>query len=230
MTETCAISAIVPVHNGERHLAESLESILAQTRPADEVIVVDDGSTDGSADVARKFAPAVSVRTQSHQGAAAARNAGVESSRGACVAFLDGGDLWMPDKLARQMAALEKDPALDMVLGQMEQFLSPELDASHRQKILGHGVITPGYTAGAMLIRRASFLRAGPFPAQWRVEEYIDWYVHADEVGLKGLMLEGVVLRRRLHGHNIALAERDARRLIDAAIALRGKQEKGRGA
>src|SRR5690606_28366702 len=111
------VSVIIPVYNGERYLAEAVHSILAQTVPTLEIIVVDDGSTDGTARVAQRFGDAVCYVYQPNRGPAAARNRGLERARGEIVAFLDADDLWREGKLACQCARLEADPTLDIVLG-----------------------------------------------------------------------------------------------------------------
>jgi glycosyltransferase involved in cell wall biosynthesis len=102
------VSVIIPCHDSARWLAETLESALAQTWPTVEVIVVDDGSTDGSVTVAQGFtARGVRVVSQPNQGAAAARNTGLQHARGAYLQFLDADDLLAPDKLERQVRLLE---------------------------------------------------------------------------------------------------------------------------
>lgn len=102
------VSIIIPCHNSARWLAEALESALAQTWSTVEIIVVDDGSTDGSGAVAQGFAArGVQVVSQPNQGAAAARNTGLRQARGAYVQFLDADDLLAPDKLERQVRLLE---------------------------------------------------------------------------------------------------------------------------
>jgi glycosyltransferase involved in cell wall biosynthesis len=98
------VSVIVPVFNAEATLAETLRSALAQSYEAVEIIVVDDGSTDRTAEIAAGF-PAVRLIRRANRGAAAARNAGIAASRGAWLAPLDADDLWHPAKLARQVAA-----------------------------------------------------------------------------------------------------------------------------
>lgn len=110
MTAVPTVSAIIPVHNGARYVAESIRSVLAQSHPALECIVVDDGSTDGTAGVVAAFGSGVVVVTQDHRGVAAARNAGMRIARGDCFAFLDADDVWLPDKLAVQVAALRAEP------------------------------------------------------------------------------------------------------------------------
>jgi glycosyltransferase involved in cell wall biosynthesis len=222
----CAlISAIIPVYNGERYLAEAIRSILAQDYRPLEVIVVDDGSADVSADVARTFGPQVRVHVQPHAGVAAARNLGANFAEGVVLAFLDADDLWTEGKLSLQMAALREDEALDMVFGHVSQFYSPDLDPALREQIAYAREVMPAYISGAMLIRRESFFRAGLFASEWRVGEFIDWYLRAQEKGLRTLMLADVVLLRRLHASNMGIRERGSRadyaRILKAAMDRR---------
>ena len=108
MADVPAISVIIPVFNRRHCLAATLRSVLAQTFTDFEVIVVDDGSTDDSAAVARGFGDRVRVLSQPNRGASAARNAGLRAARGKWIAFLDSDDFWSPQKLERQLAVLQK--------------------------------------------------------------------------------------------------------------------------
>jgi glycosyltransferase involved in cell wall biosynthesis len=204
------VSCVVPVWNYGRYIGEALRSILDQTWPRKEIIVIDDGSTDGSAQVAHRIAPQAVVYSQPHAGPGAARNRGVELAKGTFLAFLDADDLWSPETLSRRMAAFEKDPALDMVFGQVEQFCSPELSAAEKAKWGNVGGVMQARHAGAMLIRRESFLRAGTFPTQRLLGEFIEWYALARDKGLRETMLSDMSLRRRVHGGNTVLRERAA--------------------
>jgi glycosyltransferase involved in cell wall biosynthesis len=221
------LSVIIPVYNGERYLAEALESVLLQTYCPGEVIVVDDGSTDGSAEVARSFAAQVTLCTQPHSGAAAARNKGIELSRGSLLAFLDADDLWVEDKLMRQAAVLHGRPTIDMVFAHVVHFLSPDIDRDVRARIHCPPQPEPGFVPGAMLIRRKAFQRVGPFETGWRVGEFIDWHARAVDAGLTGVMLPQVLLRRRLHAENTGIRQRGARK--DYARILKATLDRRRG-
>ena len=108
-----AVSVVVPLFDTERYIAEAMASVLAQTFPDFELIVVDDGSRDGGPAIARGFAdPRVTVVTQANRGLAGARNRGISLARGRYVALLDADDRWAPAKLARHVAALDADPGI----------------------------------------------------------------------------------------------------------------------
>lgn len=194
------VSVVIPVHNGERHLSEAIESVLTQEGDL-EVIVVDDGSTDRSGEIASLY-PGVRRLSQPHRGAAAARNAGVAAARGDRLAFLDADDVWMRDKLSLQSAALTQDAELDGVLGHVEQFHSPELSEVFKATVRCPEGSQPAFHPGALLIRRAAFDRVGPFDETLRIGETIDWFARAAERHLKFMMPPEVVFRRRLHETN----------------------------
>ena len=97
------ISCVIPVFNGERYLGEALESVLAQSYQPLEVIVVDDGSTDETAEVARRYGERVRYVWQPNAGETAARNLGLTAAHGEFIAFLDADDVWDSEKLERQI-------------------------------------------------------------------------------------------------------------------------------
>jgi glycosyltransferase involved in cell wall biosynthesis len=109
-----SISVVIPAYNASRFIAETLESVLAQTLQPDEVLVIDDGSTDDTAAIAESFAPRVRVYRRSNQRQAAARNFGVQQATSEWIAFIDHDDLWEPNKLERQMAELARHPEADL--------------------------------------------------------------------------------------------------------------------
>jgi len=224
------VSVIIPVYNGERYLAEAIESVSAQTYRPIEIIVVDDGSTDNSADVAKSFTNfQVRYCYQTNSGQGAARNRGVDLARGSFLAFLDADDVWLADKLTSQMMAFENNPDLDMVFGHVSQFHSPEIDVHLKAKMNREEQRMSGYFAGTMLIKRESFLRIGPFATHWRIGEFIDWYSKAMEKGLKNFILPKVVMRRRIHSANMGIRERSSQtdyvRILKAALDRRREKD-----
>jgi glycosyltransferase involved in cell wall biosynthesis len=108
-----SVSVVMPVYNVERFVAASIDSVLAQTYSDFELIIVDDGATDGSVEICRGFAdPRIRIIHQRNRGLAGARNTGIAAARGRFIALLDSDDIWLPDKLARHVAHLEADLGL----------------------------------------------------------------------------------------------------------------------
>lgn len=225
------ISVIIPVYNTEKYLAESIESVFSQTYRPVELIVVDDGSTDGSAAVARRYLPRLTCLRQANAGSSAARNAGLLAAQGDFYAFLDADDIWTEDKLALQFAAFRSDPRLDVIFGHIEQFYSPELDAEYRKRISCPGGLIPGYCSSTMLVKRQAFLRAGMFNPEVFIGEDMEWYFRAQEADLQIGMLPDLVYRRRLHETNKGLVRKQQQiqrvRIIKAALDRRRSKNAG---
>jgi glycosyltransferase involved in cell wall biosynthesis len=204
------VSVLVGAYNAERYLGEALRSVLAQSYRPLELIVVDDGSTDRTAEVAQRHG-SVLYAYQENAGNGAARNRAVELASGELFAFLDADDRFVPGKLERQWEALEADPALDLVFGHVREFVSPELTEEQRAAIRPPSPTAPWTAPNLMLIRREAFFRVGAFSEELRVGVTVDWYARALEGGLRSLMLPDVVLERRLHLDNNGLRESDSR-------------------
>jgi glycosyltransferase involved in cell wall biosynthesis len=206
------ISVMIGVYNAAPYLGEAIDSVLAQTYRPLELIVVDDGSDDGSGDVARSYGDSVTYAYQENAGNGAARNHAVRLASGELFAFLDADDRFVLDKLERQWEALQADPALDIAFGHVREFVSPELTDEQRSAIRTPAPGPAPWTApNLMLIRRESFLRVGPFSEAVKVGVTVDWYARATEKGLRSVMLPEVLLERRLHMANNGLRERESR-------------------
>ncbi len=200
------VSVIIPVYNGEQFLAEAIESVLAQTYHSYELIIVDDGSTDGTREIALSY-PVVKYVCQTNSGTASARNRGIEIAQADYLAFLDADDLWMPHKLSLQVKAFEADPALEIVSGYVEQFVSAELDQQAAQRFSFHDAPLPGYSPTAILIRRSVINKIGPFHEARTRAEAVSWFSDVLEIGQRILILPDVVARRRIHGRNASLID-----------------------
>jgi glycosyltransferase involved in cell wall biosynthesis len=207
------ISVVIPCYNAAAYVGEAVRSVLTQTLPPHEVIVIDDGSTDASATVLAEFGSSVTLMRQANQGVAAAVNHGVSRARGEAIAFLDADDLWMPDKLERQVAVLTPEPSLDAVFTHLTQFVSPELPADTRSHLKGDGTVMAGLVKGTMLIRSAALQRLGSFDAAHTHADFIAWFASANAQEFRWVMLDQPLYRRRLHESNLsrreALQQRD---------------------
>jgi len=159
-----AISCIVPVFNGERYLKEALDSIRVQTYRPLEIIVADDGSTDGTTAIVAGYGEEVLSLFQPNAGPAAARNLGLSAAQGEFVAFLDHDDLWHPEKLARQMARFRGRPELDLCVTHARNFWIPELEQeAARYQDHRRAEAVPGYYASSLLARRGLFDTVGRY-------------------------------------------------------------------
>jgi glycosyltransferase involved in cell wall biosynthesis len=211
----------MPVHNGERFLAEAIDSVLAQTYPHREVVVVDDGSVDGSADIARSRP--VRWIGQANQGVAAARNAGLAAARGELIAFLDQDDVWLPHKLEAQVEFLGANPEVDMVISPFEVAVEPgATPLSWYEPGAGMDVqLVP--LLGALLARRSSAERIGGFDTRYRIASDTDWVMRARDAGLVVRGALGVCMRYRMHEGNASRQEdlmmREVRTVYRASVA-----------
>jgi glycosyltransferase involved in cell wall biosynthesis len=217
-SRTPLVSVVIPAYNAAAFLGDALASVAAQDCGPIETIVVDDGSSDRTAEVARSFQPPVTLIAQAHAGPGAARNTGVAAARGEFFAFLDADDLWTPSSLALRLNALD-ERAVDLIYGQAIEF--------------GAGAESPATAAllpGTALLRAASFRRVGWFRTDLRMGEFIDWCARAREAGLRMDSLAEPVLRRRIHGSNIGIRERAARadyvEVVRAALERRRRGDK----
>lgn len=219
------VSIIVPVYNGEKYLSEAIDSILAQTYHPVEIILVNDGSTDGSAEIARRFSPALEYCYQMNAGTGAARNRGIGLARGSFFAFLDADDVWLQGKLMIQMAAFYDNPETDIVFGHVKQFYSPELDEITKSRLFCPDEAMPGFLPCTMLIKREAFFQVGLFETNWRLGQDVSWIMRARERGLREVMVPDVIYMRRLHKNNKGITHRqfgrDRIRILKASLDRR---------
>jgi glycosyltransferase involved in cell wall biosynthesis len=219
------LSVVVPCHNGAVYLAAALRSALEQSHAPLEVLVVDDGSTDDSVAIAESFGPPVRSLRQPASGAAAARNRGLDEARGELIAFLDADDLWTPGAIERLVRTLLSSAENDAVIGATEQFASPELDPAARARLRFEPGPFVARLSGALVVRRAAFDRVGRFSTELTTGEFVDWFLRAEDRGVRTVEIPDVVLRRRLHRTNHGVVQAAARndyvRVIKAALDRR---------
>lgn len=197
------VGVAVPVYNCERFVAEALQSVLAQSRPVAEVVVVDDGSDDASAQVASSLGASVRVVRQRHAGIGAARSRAMGLLQSEFLVTLDADDLLTPNSVEARLNALASRPDVDVVFGRVRHFAER---AGGRPVALDQP--QPAHVPGGMLIRRTAYERVGPFAATLRVAEALDWLLRARECGLHELTVSEQVLWRRVHQNNNSLTQR----------------------
>lgn len=190
------------MYNGARYIAAALESVYAQTYAPLEIIVVDDGSTDGSADVARAHGASMVLR-QENQGPAAARNAALREANGTLVAFLDSDDIWLPQKLRLQVDFLAANPDTAMVTAHLEHFLEPGAAIPPWLNPARLGEPEPSFLPSAWVLRRVVFDLVGGFDESYRVAEDADWMIRAKDAGIRPYVLDEVLVCKRVHGANL---------------------------
>ena len=173
------ISAVVPTYNRRVALLRAIESLDRQTLPVNEIVVVDDGSTDDTvvavSSLPRSGRAPLKIRRQSNAGPAAARNAGVAAATAMYIAFLDDDDRWLPDKLRRQIEILHAEPDLALLGCATNTLAYPGgcrvVPISLRHLLLRNWFLTPG-----VIVRRDVLLACGGFPEDMRhCEDYGLW-------------------------------------------------------
>ena len=217
------VAVIIPAYNREDYIREALDSVLRQTRPADEVIVVDDGSSDRTAAIAESF-PGVTVLRQQNGGASAARNHALSVATSEWVAFLDSDDVWRLDKLELQMAALATHPGHDACTsnaralvgpGQPEDFGPPPL------RLPPSDEIAPGLRGrlrvppGTVVVKRDLMRQVGGFDNDARPCEDWDLWLRLVASGCRFLLVPEDLLLIRVHDSNIS---NQSYRMMDAEL------------
>ena len=189
------ISVVIPAYNAGRYIGRAIDSVLAQTRPAEEIIVVDDGSTDHTAEIAGAYGDRIRFIRQENAGASVARNTGIAAATGNWIAFLDADDEWLPEKLRLQTEHLERNPDLTWTTA---NYVRCYCDSNRREDDLAgerlnnaeavlngreyfqsyfqaYQAFAKGHTI-TMLVSRELIIKAGLFArGQARINDYDMW-------------------------------------------------------
>jgi len=221
------VSVIIAVSNCERYLAQAIKSVLAQTYRPIELIIVDDGSTDGTADIARSYKE-VHYIYQDNQGVAAARNTGISASQGQFISILDADDLFPPNKLKVQVTYLLKHPRVGYTIGRIQNF--PDSESSlptHTTNLLESDQLG----LASLVARRVIFEQIGGFDASYRVASDFEWITRAKDAGIPIAILPEIVLHRRIHSSNMSYQTQARRaslvRMFKASIDRQRRQSLG---
>ena len=192
-----SLSVVIPAFDASATLVETLDSVAAQTQKPSEVIVVDDGSTDATADIAVLHCLRPKIIRQANMGIAAAINRGVGESEGDCLAILDSDDLWEANWLAEATKALA-ERNVDAVFGRMITFLDPSLSPEDAARLHYQAQADRSLLLGACVLRREAFATLGGFNTALRTGYFIDFYHRFLIAGMKSDHLSHVGLHRRI--------------------------------
>lgn len=203
MTVKDLVSIIIPAYNAEAFINDAIESVLAQDHRPLEVIVVDDGSSDETAQIAEKFGPPVICHRQKNGGPPMARNRGLQLARGEYIGFLDADDLYEPGRMKLQFDKLQQNPGVAVVMGRI---MREHLDSEPGESIAFKPAESDDRVSlqlGLGLFRRAVFEQVGVMEASLQHSDDWDWFMRARELQVPMLFHDDVVLRARLHGNNM---------------------------
>lgn len=199
------ISVIMPAFNAEAFLAEAIDSVLAQTYRISEIIVYNDGSTDGTQAIIDSYGDRLvnpPTLPGPARGVAFGRNQGLRAATGDLLAFLDADDLWLPQKIELQVAAWQAHPQPCAIFGQMQEFDAQGSRGDYQKCAL----LIVG------LIPRTLALQAGTFDESLALGDYADWLVRLQALGLSMVYLDKPLARRRLHENNLGSRQKNRRK------------------
>ena len=195
------VSVVVPVYNGSAFLTECLDSLVAQEYPDIEIIVVDDGSTDSSADIADRY-PRIRTLRRAHAGLGASRNTGIDAASGGLIGFCDADDMWKPSKARVQVEFLEANPETDIVLCRQDTTFEP--GASHPDWLIPDQVYgdLDGVSATSALFRRGVFEQIR-YRTDLEGGSDFNLLVRARAAGFGIALIEDSLRIRRIHDDNM---------------------------
>jgi glycosyltransferase involved in cell wall biosynthesis len=184
-----SISVIVPTYNSSKTIERALQSVFNQSRPADEIIVIDDGSSDDTVDILNKYREKIVIISQTNSGAAAARNRAVERSSGDLIAFLDSDDMWHPQKLEIQAAVFENDASVGIsstwfysvpkdALGREENISTiNKTGLAIREAQFNKVFLKPFLATPTVMLKRATFISKNGFDESLTTAEDVDLWL-----------------------------------------------------
>lgn len=210
------VTVLVPVFNGERFLAEALESIRAQSYRNLEILVVDDGSSDKTPTILREFSksdPRFVILTKANGGIAAALNAGIAAAKGVFIARMDADDIMMPQRIERQVAFLNTNEALGFCASSIEKidadgkrvgdYVAPITSLEKLREFLARRTYF-SFTHPTVMFRTAHLAAVGGYSTKFEPCEDLDLFLRLHSAGHPGLALEEKLIKYRLHANSVS--------------------------
>ena len=191
-------SAIIPVCNGEKYLAAAIETVLHLSYEPMELIIVDDGSTDGTEKIIANYSSRIRYVCQPNRGPASARNRGLQYARGNIIGFLDADDLWTPAIVTQALASLTSNPDVDIVQGRIQEITPRPYDVAG----IAYDYLSAPYpfiNLGSAVYRKDVFAKIGGFDETMRFCEDYDWFLRAFDARIYKVRIDEVTLLYRTH-------------------------------
>ncbi len=205
MNQEPRISVIIPVYNGVKYVAEALQSVFGQTYKDYEIIVADDGSTDGSLEVLKPFSDRITILALPHRGVSATRNSAIAQSHGELIALLDSDDIWEPTKLRTQVAYMDQHPEFALTYTYSVNFTGQDegsVSLPRKMDFEGHifrDLFTKGcFTNSTIIMRRSAFDAVGGYDETFKAAEDYELNMRMSRAFQIGRVPD-VLLRRRIH-------------------------------
>ncbi|MGH7886104.1 MAG: glycosyltransferase family 2 protein [Thermodesulfobacteriota bacterium] len=197
------ITVIIPVYNCEKYLSDAIESVMEQSYLQTEIIVVDDGSTDNSAKIAKSYSDDIKYIYQVNSGPAAARNKGIINSNGEFIAFLDADDLWPSNKLELQISSFMNNENLEIVMGRIQYVELPDA-VKRNMRMLDSNNSFKYINLGAGLFKKSVFKKIGYLDREFIYWEDLDWFLRAYEKKTSLIFLDQITMIYRIHSQNMS--------------------------
>jgi len=221
------ISVIIPLYNQGKYVEEALYSVFNQTHPVNEIIVVNDGSTDNSLEVINPFRDKIIIIDKPHSGILDTVNEGLKKATGNFISFLDADDRWTRTKTEIQLQLLCQNPNIDMLFGCAQRFCMIVENNIETEKNMD---VLPGNTRVGGLFKKELFEKIAYQTAATNAHEFMDWLNRAKEAGRTFMNHTDVVFERRIHDSNDGIRNKELQRQqyfasIKAALDRRRAKE-----
>tara|TARA_R110001592_G_scaffold348479_1_gene642643 strand:+ start:825 stop:1559 length:735 start_codon:yes stop_codon:yes gene_type:complete len=191
-----SISVIIPAYNSEKLIVHAIKSIEAQTLPVDEIICVDDASTDRTAKIVKESFPNVKlIRLESNSGPSFARNIGIKAASGNVIAFLDADDVWPEDKIEYFSQKLRHHQEVGIIGGMVLRFEGNQKPDLNLESYFN-------FYMSSFLIKKSVFQKIGYFDEAMRLSEDQDWFFRVREAGMEIVVYKKISLFVRIHSNN----------------------------
>lgn len=210
------VGVVIRVRNAEPYVSEAVASVLEQSHPPAEVVIVDGGSTDRSIEALAPHGDRIRIIQQRRAGLGGAAQDGIDSTSQPIIAFQDADDIWPVDRLGEMLKALDANLDWGGVMGRVEHFISADVPPERAGSFALPVGPQRGVGLPSLVLRRQAIERAGEFREGLWAGEYMEWQDRATRAGVHIGHVETLCLRRRVHLTNFTRSEASRRGYLQA--------------